>query len=79
MPAGEVERSPNVSGIAGLFLLLILIVGLSARRRATGGIRLAAPAFVPLTPEAGDELVTKLGAAVGELLTAEHRRREGLA
>ena len=74
MTAGEGQQSPNVSGLAGLFLLLILILGLSARRRAAGGIRLAAPRFVPLTLEAGHEVVTELGAAVGELLAAQDRQ-----
>ena len=77
MTAGEGEQSPTATGIAGLFLLLILILGLSARRRAAGGIRLAAPTFAPLTPEAANEVVTELGVAVGELLAAEDRQREG--
>ena len=75
---GEGEQSPNLSGIAGLFFLLILILGLTARRRAAGGIRLAAPSFAPLTPEAGHEVVAQLGTAIGELLTAEYRQRESL-
>lgn len=62
-------------GAGGLLivLLLILVAGWD-RRRAAGAIRLAAPAFVPITPEGAQHVASELGSAYAALVDAERRR-----
>jgi hypothetical protein len=75
--SNELGPSPSLSVAAVLILLLLILFTRSARRKAVGGIRLAAPAFVPLAPDAVSQAASELGAAVGELLDAERHRSEG--
>ncbi len=70
------DRQLALSAGAFLILLLFILFAGAERRRAAGGIRLAAPTFIPLAPNAATHLAKELGAAVGELLDAERRRGE---
>lgn len=60
-----------------MVVLLFVLLASSQRRRAAGGIRLAAPAFVPLAPDSARQIASELGAAVGELIDAERRKGDG--
>ena len=73
-PLQRFEDSPGLSLGWLLILLLFVLFAGSARRRAAGGIRLAAPAFVPLDLDAASQVASELGAAYAELLDAERRR-----
>ena len=71
------ERNPDLSLGALLILLLFIVFVGGDRRRAAGRIRLAAPAFVPLAPDAAGQVADELGSAFGALLDAERRRSGG--
>lgn len=61
------ERTP-APGLGALLILLLLILFAVSARRAAGGIRLATPVFVTLTPDAASQVASELGAVMGELL-----------
>jgi hypothetical protein len=66
-------------GLGALLILLLFVLFVGGdRRRAAGSIRLAAPTFVPLAPDAAAQVADQLGTAVGELLDASRPHGPGV-
>lgn len=70
-------RSVDLSGLPPIlqfFLVLFLVVALGRRAKLSGGLRLAPPAFVPLTSDAANRFAHEFGTAYAEFVEAEQRR-----
>lgn len=69
-----VPRPFDPSGLSPLMQLILLLFVVFAVRRRTkpgGGLRLAPPAFVPLTTDGASRFAHEFGIAYAELLGAE--------